>query len=482
MLNINSIRAEYFTKFVYRSLAFDFPLFVMLKKPDISAPESYHPCSLLRLMRAKIVSQSIGFCKKYLFAAYADKQIQKFDIFYLLIVYFSKLPIILFAICDRIYLLHMRRASASAEKFIERWIYMNYKMHLTPEEEEILNGGKGETMAKVMKTLVMYGDAFGATKMVPVTSKMGHLVTSFGLGVMQPVYDLMDQLIAGGALSSQKFSVDPKPLDPNVPSSFLKNIVFKKFMYNMQDSYDAQLAKLGLIDSKSYTCTCYMDEVGNTPKKGDVLSWAESSAVVYANSVLGARCNRNSGIIELFGSIVGRVPYFGLVTDEGRKATWIVEVKTTKKPEAQILGSAIGMKVMEDVPYVKGLDKWIGTELDGDAKAYLKDFGAATASNGAVGLYHIDKLTPEAVEQGESLIAEGAKVYVIDDAELDRVKNNYPVMWKDKNATPKLCFVGCPHLSYDQLVEYRECLRVAQEERQKQGLHPDRLHRRSGCC
>ena len=109
----------------------------------------------------------------------------------------------------------MRRASASAEKFIERWIYMNYKMHLTPEEEEILNGGKGETMAKVMKTLVMYGDAFGATKMVPVTSKMGHLVTSFGLGVMQPVYDLMDQLIAGGALSSQKFSVDPQPLAPN---------------------------------------------------------------------------------------------------------------------------------------------------------------------------------------------------------------------------------------------------------------------------
>ena len=333
---------------------------------------------------------------------------------------------------------------------------MNYNMQLTPDEVEILNGAKGETMAKVMKTLVMYGDTFGATKMVPVTSEMGHLVTSFGLGVMKPVYELMDQLIEGGAVSSQKFSVDPKPLDPNVPAGFLKNVVFKKFMYNMQDSYDAQLSKLGLKDSKSYTCTCYMDEVGNVPKKGDVLSWAESSAVVYANSVLGARCNRNSGIIELFGSIVGKVPYFGLVTDEGRKATWVVEIKTTKKPEAQILGSAIGMKVMEDVPYVKGLDKWLGTELNGDVKAYLKDFGAATASNGAVGLYHIDNLTPEAVEQGESLIAEGAKVYVIDDAELERVKSNYPVMWKDKNATPKLCFVGCPHLSYAQLVEWTE--------------------------
>ena len=333
---------------------------------------------------------------------------------------------------------------------------MNYNMQLTPDEVEILNGSKGEAMAKVMKTLVMYGDAFGATKMVPVTSKMGHLVTSFGLKVMSPVYDLMDKLIEGNALSAQKFSVDPKPVDPNVPSSFLKNIVFNKFMYTMQDNYDAQLRKLGLVDDKSYTCTCYMDEVGNIPNKGDVLSWAESSAVVYANSVLGARCNRNSGIIELFGSIVGKVPYFGLVTDEGRKATWIVEVKTTKKPEAQVLGSAIGMKVMEDVPFVKGLDKWIGTTLDGDTKAYLKDFGAATASNGAVGLYHIENLTPEAVEQGESLVADNAQVYVIDDAELERVKASYPVMWKDKNATPKLCFVGCPHLSHAQLVEWTD--------------------------
>ncbi len=333
---------------------------------------------------------------------------------------------------------------------------MKYNMTLTPEEEAILNGSEGETMAKVMKTLVLYGDAFGATKMVPVTSKMGHLVTSFGLKVMRPVYDLMDQLIEAGAISKQKFSVDPKPLDPNVPANFLQNVVFKKFMYSMQDSYDKQLSEIGLIDDKSYTCTCYMDEVGNIPKKGEVLSWAESSAVVYANSVLGARCNRNSGIIELFGSIVGKVPYFGLVTDEGRKATWIVEVKTSKKPEAQVLGSAIGMKVMEDVPFVKGLDKWIGTELDGDTKAYLKDFGAATASNGAVGLYHIENLTPEAKEQGESLIEEGAQVYVIDDAELERVKASYPVMWKDKEATPKLCFVGCPHLSHAQLIEWTD--------------------------
>ena len=333
---------------------------------------------------------------------------------------------------------------------------MDYKMELTPEQLAMLNGEQGETMAKVVKTLVMYGEAFGATKMVPVTSEKGHLVTSFGLKVMTPVYDLMDQLINAGLKSKQQFSVDPKPVDPNVPSNFLKNFVFNKFMYTKQDSYDEQLKKLGLVSEDAYTCTCYMNEVGNLPKKGDILSWAESSAVVYANSVLGARCNRNSGIIELFGSIAGFVPYFGLVTDEGRKATWVVEVKCKKKPEAQVLGSAIGMKVMEDVPYVKGLTQWIGTELDDDAKAYLKDFGAATASNGAVGLYHIEGLTPEAVEMGDSLIADNAQVYVIDDAELERVKNSYPVMWKDPNKAPQLCFIGCPHLSLQQLKEWTD--------------------------
>ncbi|MBR2612612.1 MAG: DUF521 domain-containing protein [Clostridia bacterium] len=327
-------------------------------------------------------------------------------------------------------------------------------MILTQEQQAILNGEKGETLAKVMKTLVMYGDAFGAEKLVPITSKYNHLVTSFGLKVMSPVYDLMQQLLDAGVFSGQKFSVDPRPLDKNVPANFLQNFVFKNFMYTKQEFYEGQLQKLGLLDDDAFTCTCYMDEVGNKPEEGEVLSWAESSAVVYANSVLGARCNRNSGIIDIMGSIVGYVPYFGLLTDEGRKATWVVRVETSKMPEAQLLGSAIGMKVMEDVPYIIGLDRFIGTELDGKTTAYLKDFGAATASNGAVGLYHIANLTPEAKRLGESLIVEGAKEYVIDDAELARVQAEYPVMWKKEDATPNLCFVGCPHLSYEQLVEW----------------------------
>ena len=337
-------------------------------------------------------------------------------------------------------------------------------MYLTDEQQAILNGSKGETQAKVMKTLVMYGETFGADKLVPVSSKYNHLVTSFGLKMMKPVFDLMQQLIDAGAVSAQQFSVDPRPVDKNVPANFLQNFIFNKIMYVTQESYEQQLKELGLMNDDAFTCACYLDQVGNKPETGEILSWAESSAVVYANSVLGARCNRNSGIMDIMGSIAGFVPNFGLLTDEGRKATWIVKVETTKKPEAQLLGSAIGMKVMEDVPYIVGLDKWIGKELDEQACTYLKDFGAATASNGAVGLYHVENLTPEAVELGEGLIAEGAKVYVIDDAELQRVQDEYPVMWKNTNAKPKLCFIGCPHMSLQQLKDWTERVEAGLKE------------------
>ncbi|MDY6073561.1 MAG: aconitase X [Eubacteriales bacterium] len=333
-----------------------------------------------------------------------------------------------------------------------------YKMQLTDEQQAILDGRDGEVKAKVMETIVRYGDLFNADKLLPITSEYNHLVTSFGLKALGPVYKLLDKLIDSNAISAQKFTADPRPLSSDVPSSFLQNLVFKHFMYSKQDDYEEQLKKLGLKSDDAFTCACYLEQVGNRPKKGDILSWSESSAVVFANSVLGARCNRNSGIIDIMGSIVGYVPNFGLLTDEGRKASWIIDIKTTKKPEAQLLGSAVGMKVMEDVPYIKGLDKWLGNELNDEACAYLKDFGAATASNGAVGLYHIEGLTPEAVEKGEDLIIDGAKTYVIDDAELERVYSEYPIIWKDKDAKPKLCFMGCPHMSMQQLCDWAEKL------------------------
>lgn len=332
-----------------------------------------------------------------------------------------------------------------------------YKMKLTQEQKDILEGKQGEVKAKVMETIVRYGDMFEATELVKVTHGQGHLVTSFGLSLLKPVYRTMDELIGAGLKVEEGFTMDPSPVDfKNVKCNLLDRFLFSKILYGAQGKYEKQLKQLGLIRDDAFSCACYFDEMGNIPGKGDVLSWAESSAVNYANSVLGARCNRNSGMIDIFGSIIGFVPEFGLLTDEGRKARWKVIVNTTKKPIPQILGSAIGIKVMEDVPYVVGLDKWIGTELTDECKAYLKDFGAATASNGAVGLYHIDKVTPEAKEQGETLLAESYKEYVIDDAELERVYKSYPVMWKEPDKEGTLAFIGCPHLSRVQLEEWAD--------------------------
>lgn len=331
-------------------------------------------------------------------------------------------------------------------------------MYLTEDERDILAGGQGDVMAKILKTLVMYGDTFHADRFVDVTGPGGHLVTSFGISVMTAMFDVMDEIIHDGIKAKTPFTVDPRPIDnKNVPSNLLQMLV-AGIMYGKQKDYEEQLGKLGLKDDRSFTCTCYMEEVGNVPKRGDVLSWAESSAVVYANSVLGARCNRNSAFIDIFGAIVGKVPNFGLLLDEERKASWVIEIRTEHTPEAQILGSAIGLKVMEKVPYIKGLSKYLGNSMNDDARAYLKDMGAASASNGAVGLYHVDGLTPEAKDLGEDLIRDNASVYIIDDAELQRIKDSYPVMWQDPGAKPKLCFVGCPHLSLNQLISWTKRL------------------------
>lgn len=343
------------------------------------------------------------------------------------------------------------------------------KMELTAEEKDILAGKEGEVKAKIMETLVMFGDMFEAKRMTKVTYANGHLVTSFGLGMIKPVYRVMEQIIESGAHTTGYFTCDPRPVDQkNVHYSVIDKLINNLILYSQQKRYEEQLKKVGLKDEKGFTCACYFEEVGNIPKKGDILSWAESSAVNYANSVLGARCNRNSGVIDLFGSILGIVPEFGLLTDEGRKATWKVIIKTSKKPEAQILGSAIGIKVIEEVPYIVGLDKWIGSELNDDAKGFLKDMGAATASNGAVGLYHAENITPEAKELGEKLLAPNYKEYIIDDDELERVYQSYPIMWKEKDKPGQTAFIGCPHLSISQLNSWTDRIVNALKESGKE--------------
>ena len=311
-------------------------------------------------------------------------------------------------------------------------------MILNEELLAVQRGEQGEAMRKVLNTLVMYGEAFGAERMVKITGRMGHSVIGTGSMTWKPVFDLMEELIEGGALPRQSFTTDPRGVEKHVPMSLADRAMFK-VIFSGQKRMEEEWERMGIKDSNAYTCTAYMNEVGNIPQYGDILGWAESSAVSYVNSVIGARCNRNSGILELMSNILGYVPEFGLLTDEGRKADWIIEVKCQNMPEPQLLGSAIGFKCVEDVPYIRGLDKWLGTRLTQKVKDYLK-----------------------ALEDGgNSLIREHAKVFVIDDEEIARVKAGYPNPWEGReyaDDAPELAFAGCPHFSCRQLCEWTDRL------------------------
>jgi predicted aconitase len=141
------------------------------------------------------------------------------------------------------------------------------------------------------------------------------------------------------------------------------------------------------------------------------------------------------------------------MTDEGRRAKWLIDVQTSEMPHPEMIGSAIGMKVVEDVSYIAGLDKFI-PEINEETAGYLKDLGAATASNGAVGLYHMEGVTPEAVKHGRDLLLDDYQTYVIDDAELKRIYASYPNLWKEQDGVPERVFLGCPHMTYGQMLEW----------------------------
>jgi predicted aconitase len=173
--------------------------------------------------------------------------------------------------------------------------------------------------------------------------------------------------------------------------------------------------------------------------------------VIFANSVLGARTNKNGAIIDLLCAIVGKTPLAGLLTDEGRRASWLVEVNTAALPSPQLLGAAIGQQALAGVPFIVGLDRFLDPELDATTRDYLHEMGAACATAGAVSLFHVENITPEAVDDGRDLLTPGYRTFSLDDQFLQDTFAAYPVMWEDADASPEKCFIGCPHLSLEQL-------------------------------
>jgi predicted aconitase len=264
---------------------------------------------------------------------------------------------------------------------------------------------------------------------------------------------MLDECAKAGLKSYAPYTVNPRPYDCFNVQNNEKEMQIVYEGYPLQKELDWVHARLGAPDLNKRSCACYLKEVGNAPEPGTYTAWAESSAVNYGNSVLGIRTNRTGAGIDLICAMTGKAPLFGLMTDEGRMAKWLVEVKTSKVPDWNILGTAIGRKVVEDVPFVAGIDKYFeGGEITEENMHLLKAMGSATASSGAVGLYHVENLTPDAKDKGRKLLAEGYETYVYDDAEEQKTIATFENMWPEKDGDPTAAFIGCPHnTSYEML-------------------------------
>lgn len=325
---------------------------------------------------------------------------------------------------------------------------MTTSLKLTDEEQGIIDGKQGELLQKIMQTVVNYGELFGATKLVDLDAAP-HLAMSWGNDTVLPFIKIFEECAEAGLTTYAPFTCNPKPMDhKNLDPGEEKKVIIGN-MFKHHDHLGELYQRLGMIKD-AWSCACFLPQIGNTPKKGDYLSWSESSAINFANSYLGARTNRNSVGIDMMTALLGKAPYFDLLTDEGRKADWLIDcTQVSKLPHPELIGAVVGLKVLEDIPYVVGLDRLVN-KVD-DVLSYCKDFGAATASNGAVGLFHMEGITPEAKDQGRELLKSDHKTYVITDEEIERIFSSYPVLWADPNAKPERVFIGCPHNTLGQI-------------------------------
>ncbi len=328
-----------------------------------------------------------------------------------------------------------------------------FQMTLTQEEQYIMDGKQGDAKAKVMKTVVAFGNAFGATHLVDLGGAP-HSSVFNAPPFMQSIIEVFNTCADEGLKTYAPFTINPRPFDLYNVQTQPDEMAMVFEGYPLQPQLDQVLMRIGARGLNSRSCACYLSEIGNAPPPETYVAWAESSAVNFGNSVLGIRTNRNAGGMELLCALVGKAPYFGLMTDEGRMATWIIDVKTTKEPDWGVLGAAIGIKVVEDVPYVIGVDKYFGGEVTKENMHKLKAMGSSTAANGAVGLYHVENVTPDAKKRGRDLLVEGYQTYVVDDAEIESIYSGYPNLWSKKDTKPNLCFIGCPHNTYHEILTW----------------------------
>ena len=295
-------------------------------------------------------------------------------------------------------------------------------MHLTKEEEKILDGEEGEVSERLFRLLVRLGDIYGAEKMIPVGSVQVAGVSYKSVG--DPGLAFLEDMASKGAKVKVLTYLNPAGMDLEnweklgFPKDFAKNQI------RVMDAFK----KMGIVVTS--TCTPYL--AGNLPRFREHIAWSESSAVSFSNSVIGARTNREGGPSALAAAICGRTPNYGLHLWEKRQPTVKIDVDVDLNFSSDFgsLGYFVGKQVKNKIPYFTGI-KDANTDQ-------LKALGAAMAASGAVALYHVENLTPEA----DLVEKDGLEIINVSKKELDET---YEKLNSGKD--PDIVILGCPHAS-----------------------------------
>ena len=314
---------------------------------------------------------------------------------------------------------------------------MSGDLRLTLEEQAMLAGELGPGVQRAMELVVALGRIYGAQDLVPVASVQVSGVSYKNLG--QAGLEFLEEWAAQGARTRVPATLNPAGMDLEAWAE----LGFSPCFARQQQAVVAAYQRLGVLP----TCTCAPYLVGHQPEFGQHLAWAESSAVSYANSVLGARTNREGGPSALAAAITGRTARYGLHLQENRQATAVVEVRCPLRSEADVgaLGYLVGRDVRNGVPLLRGLEL---PPLPGGAQVEgwqvgLRTLGAAMAASGAVALYHVEGRTPE-VLAGLPPLPDPERLVV------DDLAPGYGAL--DGPATEiDLVSVGCPHASVPEM-------------------------------
>ena len=296
----------------------------------------------------------------------------------------------------------------------------------------MLAGERGEAVQLAMEILTRVGDIYGAEKMIKIAS--AHTVMSYYRIIMDAGVEICEKFAELGARYSVPTTLDPAGMD----LQRWRELKIPEDYAERQMRIVRAQEKLGGIPV--WTCTPYLH--GNIPMPGQNLAWAESSAVVFANSVMGARTNRLTAVVDMAAGIAGRVPKFGLHLDENRQGKTLVKInvkpKTLTDSDYPAIGYFVGKQVADKIPVLTGVPRSVSIDQ-------LKNMGAAMAASGSVALYHIPGVTPEAKNIDKSFQKrEWEDVIDLETRELKQTKEE---MCTVRAGEVDFITVGCPHYS-----------------------------------